>query len=92
MREGDYFHIAPKDSFFIKIQWDSVLRPKHKIIEVEKVDDIVILDNSKTDPRILILNKEHTIYREHFTFKNDQTKVEVINYLEALLYCSPILN
>lgn len=69
MKENDYLYVAAKDSFYIKLQWDSVFRPKYKLIEIEKVDDGIIVEVSKTDPRILFLNEEPTIYREHFILR-----------------------
>ncbi len=70
MRENDYLYLASKDSFYIKLQWDSVFRPKYGVLEIEEVDNDLIVKVSKSDPRILFLNEEPTIYRERFTFKD----------------------
>ncbi len=71
MRENDYLYLASKDSFYIKLQWDSVFRPKYRVLEIEEVDNDLIVKVSKSDPRILFLNEEPTVYRERFTFKDD---------------------
>lgn len=70
MRENDYLYLASKDSFYIKLQWDSVFRPKYSVLEIEAIDKDLIVKVSKSDPRILFLNEEPTIYRERFTFKD----------------------
>lgn len=70
MRENDYLYLASKDSFYLKLQWDSVFRPKYGVLEIEEVDNDLIVEVSKSDPRILFLNEEPTVYRERFTFKN----------------------
>ncbi|MBO3696917.1 hypothetical protein [Roseivirga sp. E12] len=70
MKENDYLYVASKDSFYIKLQWDSVFRPKYDVIAIEEADNDIIVEVSKSDPRILFLNEEPTIYRDRFSFKD----------------------
>lgn len=81
MRENDYLYLASKDSFYIKLQWDSVFRPKYGVLEIEAIDKDLIVKVSKSDPRILFLNEEPTIYRERFTFKQGKIySSEILEY------------
>ncbi len=70
MVENDYHYLASKDSFYIKLQWDSVFRPEYKILEIEEVQNDLMVKVSKSDPRILFLNEEPIIYLERFSFKD----------------------
>lgn len=69
MVENDYLYLASKDSFYIKLQWDSVFRPRYEILEIEEIENDLIVEVSKSDPRILFLNEEPSVYRERFSFK-----------------------
>lgn len=71
MIENDYLYLASKDSFYLKLQWDSVFRPKYQILEIEEIENDLIVKVSKSDPRILFLNEEPNVYRERFTFKDE---------------------
>ncbi|OEK01242.1 hypothetical protein BFP97_06835 [Roseivirga sp. 4D4] len=84
MKENDYRYIASKDSFYLKLQWDSVFRPKYKVIAIEEASDDIMVEVSKSDPRILFLNEEPTIYRDRFSFKNG--KIHSIETVEFILF------
>lgn len=84
MRENNYLYTASKDSFYLKLQWDSIFQPNYELLEIKEVDKGVEVKVSKTDPRILFLNEEPNINKELFTFK--QGKIYSSEILEYIVF------
>ena len=80
--EYNYEQKFSKKEYVEWLKWDSIFQPTYKIIEIEREDDIVKVQISKTDKRISFLHKEPIVTNQILRFDKDKiSRIETVEYV-----------
>jgi len=74
-KETDYDYkqtFSKKEYIENWLKWDSVFRPKYKILEIEQENEIVKAKISKIDKRIKLLHEKPTVWNSIIRFDGDK--------------------
>ncbi|MAU17648.1 MAG: hypothetical protein CMH46_19140 [Muricauda sp.] len=81
--ELDYIRTFTKEDYHTLFQWDSVFRPKYKILDVKEVDGNLHLRVSKEGQRIRFLQNRPFITKEIMNFKDGSIySVDIVEYVD----------
>ncbi|CAD5296734.1 MULTISPECIES: hypothetical protein [unclassified Imperialibacter] len=82
MREGIYANVLSKQDYKQMFQWDSTFHPTYAIQEIEQSGDTVLMQVSKTCPRIHFLHEEPTVTKERVVFQNGKIfSIEIVDFV-----------
>ena len=81
--EMDHVRAFSKEGYRSLFQWDSVFRPKYKILDINKSGDSLELKVSKACDRILFLQEEPFVSREIMKIKNGKIySIDIVEYVD----------
>jgi len=79
--EGDFILTRSKRDLYTHFQWDSVFKPKYKVLKLTTVDKNMEAVISKTCMRIQFLHNSATVYKVTIDFDGDKIcKMETFDY------------
>lgn len=79
--EGDYKLSYTIKEYYNWFQWDSVFKPKYKLLEINKNPDSLIVKISKICDRIVFLNNDKLITKQYFVLKNNKiSAIKTLSY------------